>query len=806
MKKGKNIVVVDFCQKYVTNGFGLSSVTESYEDGTQDQYLFSWNETYGCRHTFPNFDQPNIRGQIKLFIAAPNKWVCSSNERKKGMVPYVDYQNPSKFMKNAHKRLYSEVSAGDVPDFSIREFLTTKAISSYLFALNAGPYKQIKSDLTHGEVKMAIYVTKTQYEDCVKVSHLIFEATLFGLKKCETIFGMPYQYSKYDYTFPPTLSIGFGACEKPGNVVTDSIYLEDNRRIITSAILWIVWHEMVHMWYGDLVTIEWWGETWLKEAMADYIPNIIYKEFSNADPVYKNLYLSQEQYFSNRKLNGMVVDMHPMTTRSIDTTIDLSENAHLIYNRIIYGKSPAVVHEIFNMLGGKDFLSYFSHHYLETNKNDSMNKEKFVTAIEKTLKKNSKSIPKVIQDGKLFELPVRDIIDHHFYHGGVDHLDFDVDYENKVIKITQTPANKDLYRRHYFDIGFLSAEGKLVHNVTVYLPNTATHEVPLDFDGEFVQIIPNYSNFGYFYFEFNEEGRTYFMENLANLDDQSLIIFNQYEYIRTCKGSLLIDEYLDWATDLMTKRTDSFLPMMIMNLTTLLGYSSGTLNKHIKFKVYNALKPLLLTWPTNDMTVLENLLKFAPSKKDVRDVFNWMFKHETFKPLRENLSVNAVKRWADILCFHHQIEEADKQLLLDLLKTKSYHAYNDLLARKEVENMGKEQLRELWEQYCRKATKENDSHRQRQMKKAFLKNIEKCEFEGGWPREFFKRLPQYMQGHDWYSCSHFMEMMPAENKAKCVKKLNKVLDNYVLLYDEVALINAKLADLHMKMHIEKANS
>ena len=94
----------------------------------------------------------------------------------------------------------------------------------------------------------------------------IFKVTENGLDFFQDLFDYPYPYPKYEQAFVPEYNIG--AMENPGLVTFTEDYIfvsgatEDDLEGRTNTIC----HEMAHMWFGDLVTMKWWNDLWLKES------------------------------------------------------------------------------------------------------------------------------------------------------------------------------------------------------------------------------------------------------------------------------------------------------------------------------------------------------------------------------------------------------------------------------------------------------------------------------------------------------------------------------------------------------------
>ncbi len=114
----------------------------------------------------------------------------------------------------------------------------------------------------------------------------VFLVTKQGLDFFHDHFDYPYPFGKYDQAFVPEYNLG--AMENPGLVTFREEFIFRGK--VTQASYErranVILHEMAHMWFGDLVTMEWWDDLWLKESFADFMGTFSMVE---RDPLHERL-------------------------------------------------------------------------------------------------------------------------------------------------------------------------------------------------------------------------------------------------------------------------------------------------------------------------------------------------------------------------------------------------------------------------------------------------------------------------------------------------------------------------------------
>ena len=324
--KAENVLTIHGRSYYSRSGEGL----HRYFDPSDGRvYLYTQYEPSDCRRVFPNFEQPDLKAVFNFRITAPKDWVVSSTAV-----------------------LESQVTDPSDDSVSKRVFAPTAKISTYITAILAGEYftatttYKPKSKVNSGDIPLVAYCRQSlkphfDYEN-------IFKVTENGLDFFQDLFDYPYPYPKYEQAFVPEYNIG--AMENPGLVTFTEDYIfvsgatEDDLEGRTNTIC----HEMAHMWFGDLVTMKWWDDLWLKESFADFMGTLGAKEANHFEDAWVT-------FANNRKAWAYMQDQLP-TTHPIVADIPHLEAAAQNFDGITYAKGASVLKQLVAYVGFDTFI------------------------------------------------------------------------------------------------------------------------------------------------------------------------------------------------------------------------------------------------------------------------------------------------------------------------------------------------------------------------------------------------------------------------------------------------------------------
>ncbi|POX38375.1 aminopeptidase N [Streptomyces sp. Ru73] len=343
----ENVLVVDAQCAYSRTGEGLHRFVDP-EDG--EVYLYTQYEPADARRVFANFEQPDLKAPFTFEVTAPEGWVVLSNGAEEGETEGAREAHPLK-------------GGGGRRVGPVHRFATTKPISTYITAVVAGPYHYVSDtyrrtfeDGTELEVPLGALCRKglARHFDADDV----FTVTKQGLDFFHDHFDYPYPFGKYDQAFVPEYNIG--AMENPGCVTFREEFIFRGK--VTQASYErranVILHEMAHMWFGDLVTMEWWDDLWLKESFADFMGALSLAEATR----FKDGWIT---FANGRKAWAYRADQLP-STHPITADIRDLEDAKLNFDGITYAKGASVLKQLVAYVGRDAFLDgarrYFKRH------------------------------------------------------------------------------------------------------------------------------------------------------------------------------------------------------------------------------------------------------------------------------------------------------------------------------------------------------------------------------------------------------------------------------------------------------------
>ncbi|MEU3572686.1 aminopeptidase N [Kitasatospora sp. NPDC036755] len=322
--------VVANCE-YTNTGEGLHRFVDPVDGET---YLYTQFEVPDARRVFANFEQPDLKAAFAFTVTAPAGWVVVSNSP-------------------------TPEPTGD-GDTRVWTFEPTGRISSYITALVAGPYVGVFDTYENGEQKVPLGVycrpSLREFLD----PEAVFEVTKQGFDYFQEKFDFPYPFAKYDQLFVPEFNAG--AMENAGAVTLRDQYVFRSK--VTDAAYEAraatILHELAHMWFGDLVTMEWWNDLWLNESFATYAEAVCQAEAPGSKwPHSWTTFANQMKTWAYRQ------DQLP-STHPIMADINDLEDVQVNFDGITYAKGASVLKQLVAYVGQDAFFqgvqAYFKRH------------------------------------------------------------------------------------------------------------------------------------------------------------------------------------------------------------------------------------------------------------------------------------------------------------------------------------------------------------------------------------------------------------------------------------------------------------
>lgn len=309
----KMSVEVTYTGEYSKEASGFQRAKDP-EDGSE--YVFTDFEPYYAHWLYPSFDQPDLKGIFHVTVTAPTEWKVIHNEL-----------------------IEKEEGEGA---FRTTTFRATKPISTYLFFLGAGPFVEWQDK--YEDLPLYLYARKSlaKYVDHEK----IMETTKKGLKFFNDYFGYPYPFSKYGHVFIPEFA--WGGMENPGAVTLNerNIFRGPVPQTKFEKRNSLILHEMAHMWFGDLVTMEWWNDLWLNESFASYLAAVAQERAMDSKATWLDFFSGKTWGYWQDQL----VSTHP-----IETDVPDVRTAKGNFDGITYAKGASSLKQLHFFVGEEGF-------------------------------------------------------------------------------------------------------------------------------------------------------------------------------------------------------------------------------------------------------------------------------------------------------------------------------------------------------------------------------------------------------------------------------------------------------------------
>ena len=314
LERGENLVELEWNAPIRASASALTRYRDPMDGAL---YVHSLFVPADASTVFPCFDQPDLKARFTLSLSMPAHWNAIANA-------------PAAGSERSGRRLRVT-------------FDETEAISTYAFAFAAGPFVALRSR----DDPTRLWVRASQRRSAQRHAGEVLRLNSEAVRYCTRYFGHRFPFRKYDLVLIPQFP--YRGMEHAG-----ATFLDEAAVLLPNASgkaarfqrAQLVFHETAHQWMGDLVTMRWFDDLWIKEGFANFVA------YKLAERVCSRQYARLA--FHDLKIGACAVDGAPGATALHHPLADLAQ-AKSAYNVLVYAKAPAVLRMLEHRVGEHAF-------------------------------------------------------------------------------------------------------------------------------------------------------------------------------------------------------------------------------------------------------------------------------------------------------------------------------------------------------------------------------------------------------------------------------------------------------------------
>src|SRR6476469_6878069 len=323
-----NVLVVEASTTNTATGEGILRTVDP-----TDKLVYVWTslEPDEARRVWACFDQPDLKAPHRVVVAAPSSGVVTSNGAPES------------------------IEDADGSDAKVWTYPDTPSLSTYVVVVNAGPFHEVRRQ--HDGYDLGFYCRQSLVPVLERDLDEMVTLTRQGLAFFGERFGYPFPQERYDQVFVPNLG---GALENWGCVTygDGQLFRTPPTHAQRAVRAEFIFHEMAHMWFGDLVTMQWWDDLWLNEAFASWASTWAAVNATEHTDAWAT-------FLAGLKLTGYQVDMGPASHPIRGDVPDVAQ-AMANFDAITYVKGESVLKQLVAAVGEDAFVeglrAYFRDH------------------------------------------------------------------------------------------------------------------------------------------------------------------------------------------------------------------------------------------------------------------------------------------------------------------------------------------------------------------------------------------------------------------------------------------------------------